>query len=151
MKVLSALVLVICFGTGCASVQQASSEQEAAVKTFATVPDKGTLYIYRKPVVMWARGQTAPITVDGVMIAALRPGHFIVVHVVPGQHAITSATMDTRRVQVEAGKNYFIRERQTVTGAWIEIVHESEGKIDVKNCQLLVNLGDEANLKPTGN
>jgi hypothetical protein len=133
---------------GCASVQEAPLAQDAAAKNFSTSPDKGTLYIYRKPVLMWAKGQTAPITVDGVMITALRPGYFAVVKIVPGEHAITSATMDTLRVEVQAGKNYFVRENQTITGAWLKLMNETDGETEVKQCELLANLADETSLKP---
>jgi len=150
MKILNVLLMVfVC--AGCASVQPASVLEDSDAKKFIATPDKATLYIYRRPALMWARGQTSPITVDGVTVAALRPGHFIVLKVVPGKHAITSATMDTLRVDTEDRKNYFIRETQTITGAWIIQVNEADGEKEVRQCQLLVSLADSSRLQPVSN
>lgn len=145
-------MLVVCLITllcaGCDSVQYASTAQDASAKEFSATSDKATLYVYRRPALMWAKGQTAPITIDGIVVCALRPGDFLIAKMTPGNHAITSATMDTLRVQAEAGKNYFIRESQTFSGAKIVLMSETNGKKEVSQCKLLLNLADDSRLEP---
>jgi hypothetical protein len=82
------------------------------------------------------------------MVCALRPGHFMIAKVIPGEHAITSATMDTLRVQAEAGKNYFIRESQTFAGSKIVLMSDADGEKEVSHCKFLVNLADDSRLEP---
>jgi hypothetical protein len=140
------LIALLC--AGCDSVQYAPIAQDTAAKEFSTTPDKATLYVYRRPALMWAKGQTAPITIDGIVVCALRPGDFMIAKVIAGNHAITSATMDTLRVQAETGKNYFIRESQTFAGSKIVLMNETDGEKEVSQCKLLVNLADDSRLEP---
>lgn len=89
---------------------------------------------------MWARGQVLPFTLDGITVAALRPGFFAVVKVDAGEHAITTADMDTLRIQVEAGKNYYIHQSQTLVKEVAKQVDEAQAKAEISKCNMVENL-----------
>ena len=93
---------------GCASTPQATGEQDAEAKQYASSPGSSTVYIYRadfgnadSDTVLW---------VDGRLIGATLPKSFFRVHVEPGKHTLTGMGYDNGRLTIETrpGELYFV-------------------------------------------
>lgn len=72
---------------GCASVKQGDKSTEAALKRFAAIPGKVSLYVCREQALSGA-AITAVVVVDGVPIGALKPNMFAHVVLEAGVHEV---------------------------------------------------------------
>lgn len=128
--------------SGCASVPLASTEKDAAAKTFA-VPtnDSSGIYIYRDSFV--GKALKKNIYVDGALIGESANKIYFYAKVAPGSHKLSTESEFSDNVidlKTEAGKNYFVEQYIKMGafsgGAGLKPVSEEEGKSGVLKCKL---------------
>ncbi len=139
------LALAATFATallsGCASVPMASPEADAKAKTFATVPGKAQIYIYRNE--NFGAAIKMPVLIDGQIAGDTAAKTYIMKTVAPGKHTILSKTENdsTLEVNAQAGKNYFVWQ-EVKMGAFaarsnLQLVSDDVGKAGVAECSLV--------------
>lgn len=94
--------------SGCASVPMASTSADAQAKTFAPVPDKAVLYIYRNETM--GAAIKMPLLVDGMSVGDTAAHTYVRKELPPGEHTITSKTEKdaTLTIDMLAGKIYYV-------------------------------------------
>jgi len=100
--------------TSCASVSKAPSEHSEAAKAFEAPAGRGVVYLYRKGRAVGAALSTQ-IKINGQDAGGTGPGTFFRWELRPGAYtflASTSESSATVELQVEAGKLYFIEQRE---------------------------------------
>lgn len=136
------LIVTLVLLTGCASVvPMASSEQDAASKSFRTPSaNKAGVYIYRDSSFM-GKALTKRLSIDGVVIGETAPGVYFRREVAPGEHTLATQAEfgeNALKFNAQAGKNYFFQQyikMGTFKGsAGIQAVSEEEGKRAVLQC-----------------
>ncbi|WP_158597931.1 DUF2846 domain-containing protein [Noviherbaspirillum saxi] len=127
---------------GCASVQMASTKEDANAKTFAVDAEKANIYIYRHG----AHGgaSTVPVIIDGRKIGETAVKTFMRIAVPPGEHTLVSrgeksdAVLSIRAV---AGKNYFVSQLidagMLSPGSALKMVDDDVGRRAVQECALI--------------
>lgn len=135
------LLLSAVIATGCASVPMASTEADAAAKTFQQTPGMANLYIYRNE--SFGAAVKMPLLLDGQIAGDTAAKTYILKSVAPGSHVITSKTENdaTLTVDTAPGKNYFIWQ-EVKMGAFsarsdLHLVDEATGKAGVAACALV--------------
>lgn len=73
---------------GCASINKAPAEHDAAAKRFAVNADSAQLYIFRDQT--FGAAISMPVTINGKLIGNTGPKSFFKLDVPQGTHAITS-------------------------------------------------------------
>jgi hypothetical protein len=134
--------LALALLSGClASVPLASDDFDAAAKTFATTPDKATLYVYRNEFL----GAAIPmkITIDGEHVGTTAANTYLLLMVDPGRHQVASVAENTSEIVIDAraGQNYFFWQ-EVKMGTWtaatkLHQVDEAQGREAVMGCKLV--------------
>lgn len=136
------LLAVLLASSGCATVQMAAKESDAAAKTFATRPDAANLYVYRAS--SFGLAVKYPVILDGKMLGELPGSTFILVAAGPGQHSllVTAESNKTLPFTAEAGKNVYIKVTPAMgfftAGVSLTLMtDEKEARQDVAGCDLI--------------
>jgi hypothetical protein len=116
----------------------ASTQDDAAAKTFAPPTGKVNIYIVRASAII-AGPIAYDVAIDGKAVGAIAPGTFYLLTVEPGRHVIRASSKentDQVKIDAEADKNYFL-EVSPVLGfstyrASIKQIEEDKGKELVK-------------------
>ena len=125
---------------GCATVPMAPADADRQAKTFATKPDKSTIYVYRNE----SFGGRARMTVslDGRVAGQSAPKTYFLWNVDPGRHEISSEAenVDTLTITTEPGKDYYVWQEAKV-GVWgarsrLHLVDPDTGRKVVAECGL---------------
>lgn len=144
MKIFSLLAIATSIAlTGCASVDMAPKEESARLKQFnAPSAQNAGVYVYRNSALGGALKKD--IWVDGNCLGESAPDVFFFTEVAGGKmHKLSTESEfspNDLELNVEAGKNYFIRQYikmgAFVGGAGLEMVPEQQGKTDVAKLEL---------------
>lgn len=135
------IVAAVILSTGCASVQMASSEKDAAAKTFAVKADKANIYVYRNETM--GAAIKMPVALNGKLIGDTASKTYIKLEVPPGDHQLLSKTENDSVVSVKAqpGKNYFVWQEVKMgmfaARSALQLVDDATGKAAVQECKLI--------------
>jgi hypothetical protein len=138
-------VLVVALASGCASVQMASAEQDAAAKSFAVKPGKANIYVYRNE--NFGAAIKMPVAVDGRLVGDTAAKTYLVLEVAPGPHTVVSKTENDASVTLiaAAGRNYFLWQEVKMglvaARSNLQEVDEATGKAGVAECKLIQSPG----------
>jgi PBP1b-binding outer membrane lipoprotein LpoB len=136
-SVLAAVVL----STGCASVQMASAEKDAAAKTFAVKHDKANIYVYRNETM--GAAVKMPVALNGKLVGDTAAKTFMKLEVPAGEHTLLSKTENDSvlAVKADAGKNYFVWQEVKMgvfaPRSLLQLVDEKAGKSAIEECKLV--------------
>jgi len=125
---------------GCATVPMEDVALDNTAKTFAPVPDKSVIYIYRAG--GFGGAIKIPVQLDGHVIGSTAPDVYFRVVTDAGNHKIVAqASYDaTLSLVTEPGKVYFVDQEAKwgvlYAGAGLEQVNESDGRAGVAKCKL---------------
>lgn len=129
----------------CASVSKASEDESNKAKNFVAPADRGSVYLYRTGRAV-AAAVAFNVQVNGMDAGGTGPGSFFKWDLKPGVYTFLSSTNEssaTVRLNVEAGKTYFIRQdaRMGVDAGRVAMkeVDASKGKNEISGCKLLVS------------
>jgi hypothetical protein len=134
-------VLAVALASGCASVQMASPEQDAAAKSFAVKPDKANIYVYRNE--NFGAAMKMPVALDGKLAGDTAAKTYLMLEVAPGAHTVVSKTENDSAVTLNAvaGRNYFLWQevKMGMMGARsnLQVVDEATGRAGVAECKLV--------------
>jgi Protein of unknown function (DUF2846) len=137
---LAVVVLAIC---GCASVPMGDPQQDAALKTFKTAPDKAGIYIYRNE--SMGAAVKMDVAVDGEPIGQTAAKTYLFKEVSPGKHTVTSSAenTDTLEVDVKQGTLAYVWQEVKMGLLYartkLHLVTEEEGKKGVEETSLAVS------------
>jgi len=141
LRCVAALLAAIFLCAGCASVQMASPEQDAAAKSFRVDGKKATIYVYRHET--HGAASTLPVIMDGRKIGDTAVKTFIRLEVIPGEHTLVSRAENDAvlSVRTDAGKHYFvwqqIRAGLSAPRSMLSLVDEETGRKAVQECALI--------------
>jgi Protein of unknown function (DUF2846) len=133
-------LLVVVLASGCASVQMASTEQDASAKSFAVKPGKANIYVYRNET--FGAALKMPVALDGKLVGDTASKTYLLLEVSPGSHIVTSKTENDSSVTVNAvaGRNYFLWQEVKMglmsARSSLQEVDEATGKAGVQECKL---------------
>lgn len=135
-----ALVTILLAG-GCATVQMASDEADAAAKSFAVKPGKANIYVYRNETM--GAAMKMPVALDGRLVGDTGAKTYLRLEVDPGSHAVASKTENDSTVTLNtvAGRNYFLWQEVKMglmsARSQLQEVDEPTGKTGVAECKLI--------------
>jgi len=106
--VLAALLLLVTFMTGCASVPMEASGLDTQAKAFNVASDKSSIYVYRNETFGSAIRMT--LALDGKVAGQSGPKTFFLFEVPPGHHQVSSIAENTSTVDLDTspGKAYYV-------------------------------------------
>lgn len=136
-----ALIGAVVLATGCASVQMASPEKDAAAKTFTVKPDKANIYVYRNET--FGAAIKMPVALNGRLVGDTAAKTFMKLEVAPGDHVLLSKTENDSVVPLKAvaGKNYFVWQEVKMglfaARSSLQLVDEATGMTGVQECKLI--------------
>lgn len=141
-KLLTPMLAVCLFLSGCATVPMASKEEDAKLKTFQKPSEnKSGIYVYRNSFVGQALKKN--IYINGVLIGESANKVFFFKEVEPGEVMLSTESEFSENnltVKTEGGKNYFfeqyIKMGVFVGGAGLKAVSDTEGMKNVQECKL---------------
>lgn len=139
-----AIVAVTVLGSGCASVQMASAEKDAAAKTFAVKADKANIYVYRNET--FGAAVKMPVALDGKLVGDTAAKTYMKMEVAPGPHTVVSKTENDAAVAIDAvaGKNYFVWQEVKMglfaPRSSLHLVDDEVGKVAVQECKRIQEL-----------
>lgn len=144
--ILSLSVILLAFLlTNCASTSKSSSEKDQAAKEFASLNNKGTVYLYRTGRAVGAAMQTQ-IKINGLDAGGTGPGTFFKWDLEPGTYVFSCTTPESSaavEVDVKVNELYFLRQDNRLGLAegrvTLKEVDDAKGKEEVKGCKLLVS------------
>jgi hypothetical protein len=124
------------FFAGCATIPMASTDLDAAAKTFTPPAGQANLYIVRSG--FFGGAIAFHVIVDRYAVGSIGPGTFHLVTVEPGHHSIQVSSNENSaqaKFDAEADKNYFF-EVSAVLGMMtarvaIDQIDEEKGKKEV--------------------
>jgi Protein of unknown function (DUF2846) len=129
---LAAVLVLVSFMAGCASIPMAALNEDAKAKSFAVQADKSNIYVYRNEVFGGAVLMT--VTLDGKVAGHTGPQTYFLFELAPGSHEVGSIAEDatTLKLSTEAGKSYFVWQEVKV-GLWmarsrLQQVNEETGR-----------------------
>lgn len=125
---------------GCASVPMETAGLDNTAKTFAPVPDKSVIYIYRDS----SMGGliTIPVLVDNQLIGETAPHVYFRVVVPPGNHTLwAKASYDAHlSISTDAGQVYYVEQQALpgvfYAGAGLKQETAEDARDDIKDCKL---------------
>lgn len=129
--------LAFVFFYACVSVPIAPQAESEKAKKFIPLPDKATIYIYRKDQFLGG-GINFPIIVNGKIVSFLIVGTFVVVEANPGQIELSSFVHEkytAKSIEVDAGKLYFFFAK-VLDGVIFEVVDAETGMKDIRDLAL---------------
>ena len=105
---IAAAVALAALLSGCATVPMADSQQDKAEKSFAAVPGKSKIYVYRNEV--FGAAITMDVSIDGRLLGATGSKTYLVAVVDPGPHAIRSKgeNEEILNLTTAAGRVYYV-------------------------------------------
>jgi hypothetical protein len=133
-------LLAAILASGCASVQMASPEQDAAAKSFTVKPGMANIYVYRNET--FGAALKMPVALDGKLVGDTASKTYLLLPVAPGPHTVLSKTENDSTVQInaEAGRNYFVWQEVKMgmfaARSQLQLVDEATGKAGVAECNL---------------
>lgn len=125
---------------GCASVNMATPQQDAAVKTFAVPKENAGIYIYRNETM--GSAVKMEVAVDGMPIGKTTAHTFLYKEVAPGTHTLTSSAENTSTLVIDAkpGTLYYVWQEVKMGIMYartkLNLVDEVEGKKGVLETKL---------------
>lgn len=138
---LGCALLLALAATGCASVPMAPAEADAKAKTFAPIPGKANVYIYRN------EGMGAAIKmgiyVDDQGVAQTAANTYVNLALAPGKHIIRSHAENNSDVVLDAkaGQNYFLWQEVKIgvmsARNKLQLVDAATGMAGVRECKLV--------------
>lgn len=143
MKIASSIALIagLSLLAGCATtVPMESASLDATAKTFAPVPDKSVIYIYRDSGM--GDAISMPLLVDNHLIGETAPNVYFRVVVAPGNHELwAKASYDAHlSMATEAGQVYYVKQRALpgifYAGAGLKQETADDARDDMKDCKL---------------
>jgi hypothetical protein len=142
-QVLAALVSAASL-LGCATVPLGDAQQSAASRTFSVAPDRAAIYVFRNE--DFGGLEKVYVHVDTAPVGQTVYRTYVVKHVMPGRHTITSSAenTDTLEIDAEAGSVSFIW--QEVKWGWftvrtkLHLVGEDVGRKGVVESRLVQSL-----------
>lgn len=132
---------VIGMATGCATVPQASPDDDALAKQHVAAQDRSLIYLYRNEIF----GAAIPmqVSIDGQTAGKTVAYSYFLWDVPPGVHTITSyGEKDfTLTITTKAGEIHYVRQ-EIKAGFWtfrskLYEVNEDEGRKAIKACKLI--------------
>lgn len=141
MKKLLVLAAIAVNLVGCASVNMATPEQDAAAKTFTAPKDKAAVYIYRNESI--GAAVKMDVDVDGTPVGQTVAKSFLYKEVAPGKHTITSKAENTDSVEIDAkpGTLHYIWQEVKMGVLYarnkLHLVNETEGKKGVLETKMI--------------
>lgn len=133
--------LILSVLAGCATVPLTSDELDAAAKTFATTPDKATIYVYRHE--FYGAGVEMKVEVDGEHVGTTVAKTYLLLMVEPGRHKLSSVAENTVTVDIDvrAGQNYYFWQ-EVKMGTWtarslLHQIDESKAQMEIQGCKLV--------------
>lgn len=117
---------------GCASVQMADTQQDAAAKQFKVAADKAGVYVYRNESI--GAAIKMDVLVDDKPVGQTAANTYIYTEVKPGKHTVTSKSENTDTVEIDAkpGLLYFIWQEVKMGVLYartkLHVVSEADGK-----------------------
>jgi hypothetical protein len=139
--VAAAVIAVACLTSGCAPVHRTSRSVSDTAKTFATLPDKAVVYVYRNT--LFGAAISMAISVDGVEVGATGAYSFFKLALPPGHHTLESDAENDSilSIDVQAGQNYYVWQDVKigifVARTGLHIVTAEEGQAEVRKLKLL--------------
>jgi hypothetical protein len=127
--------------TGCASVQMATSNEDAQAKNFTVNPQSAKLYIYRNE--FMGQAIKMPVELDGKEIGKTISKSFLVATVAPGKHSLLSKAENDSSLEIdtEAGKNYYIWQEIKMgflsARSKLQLVDAAQGQAGVRESKLI--------------
>ncbi len=127
--------------TGCASVQMATSNEDAQAKNFTVNPQSAKLYIYRNE--FMGQAIKMPVELDGKEIGKTISKSFLVTTVAPGKHSLLSKAENDSSLEIdtEAGKNYYIWQEIKMgflsARSKLQLVDAAQGQAGVRESKLI--------------
>lgn len=134
------MVVLAVLASGCASVQMASPERDAAAKTFAVKPEKANVYVYRNEGL--GRAVKMAVVLDDKPVGDTGAYTYLQLEVAPGKHKLVSKAENdsTLDLDVVAGKNYFVWQEVKMgvmsARSALQLVDDAKGKAGVAECKL---------------
>ncbi|WP_290905889.1 DUF2846 domain-containing protein [Aquabacterium sp.] len=125
---------------GCASVNMATPQQDATVKSFAAPKDNAGIYIYRNETM--GSAVKMEVAVDGTPIGKTVAHTFLYKEVAPGKHTLTSSAENTSTLEIDAkpGALYYVWQEVKMGIMYartkLNLVDETEGKKGVLETKL---------------
>ncbi len=138
--ILSAMVLGAMFLTGCASINKAPVEQDAAAKEFKPNPQYSQVYVYRNETL--GAALSMPVTVDGKLAGTTGANSFFKFDLPAGKHTITSqGNKSVLELSTENNKIYYVWQEVKMGafsgGSELQLVDEKEGQEGVRECTMI--------------
>jgi hypothetical protein len=135
-----ALMILCCLG--CARTPMAAPHQDAAAKTFAAVPGKAVVYVYRSEVLGTAL--KFQVFADQQYLGETVTRSYLRFELEPGEHKIISRGSSKEAelaLQAEPGKVYYIWQEMKM-GMWLggsklHLMPEDKGQAGVGQCSLV--------------
>jgi hypothetical protein len=138
-KFSAALVLMTLLA--CASAPMATPERDQKAKTFAVVPSKATVYLYRNETL--GAALSMDVTVNGQKIGQTVSKSYFRIELEPGTYKIVSQGDDAKALELkaEAEKVYFVWQEVKMGfasgGSKLQVVPSEKGQPGVLECALL--------------
>lgn len=134
------LVLALALSYGCASLDTAPAEADAAAKRFTPDNSVAQVYLYRNK--MLGAALSMPVTVDGKLAGSTGAKSYFKFDLPAGKHVFTSqGDKSTLEVDTKEGEIYYIWQEVKMGvlsgGSELQLVDESTGQAGVAECQLL--------------
>ena len=136
------LLAALALALACAKAPMASPERDAAAKTFAPVPGKAVLYIYRDEG-FFGGGVKVPIVINSRVIGDTVGKSYFRLVLDPGDYELKcKAEKDViQTIAVEAGKVYFFQQEMKMgllsNRCGLSTVSDDAGRAAVATCRLL--------------
>lgn len=125
---------------GCASVNMADPQREAAVKNFAAPSKQAAVYVYRNE--SMGASIKMDVEVDGRSIGQTAANTFLYKELTPGKHTITSKAENTDSIEIDAkpGTLYYVWQEVKMglltARTKLNRVDEAQGKRGVRETKL---------------
>lgn len=135
-----ALLLAIVLSSGCASIDKAPPEADAAAKKFMPKKSASQVYLYRNEV--FGAALSMPVTVDGKLAGNTGSKSFFKFELPAGKHTFTSqGDKSMLDVTTQNGKTYYIWQEVKMGaftgGSMLQLVDEEKGRKGVLECTLI--------------
>lgn len=138
-KLLLGLILLMSLTSCALRLTMAPVEQDAAAKNFSAPSDKGRIYVYR-PSKFYSGGATYVMYMDGKPWGALNVNNYLMLDLTPGEYVVSVGLVTVSKINVEAGKLYFLEMTPIFSGAELRQVSEEDGKKGVEKSQLIIGV-----------
>jgi hypothetical protein len=141
MKKFLAIAAIAINLVGCASVNMATPQQDAAAKTFTAPANNAGIYIYRNETI--GAAVKMDVDVDSQPIGQTVANSFLYKEVAPGKHTNTSKSENTDSVEIDAkpGNLYYVWQEVKMGIMYartkLHLVGDGEGKKGVTETKMV--------------